>query len=60
MEEKVYRLMPIEEIVFKLQDRNLARVARIIGIDPRTLARLNSNSTYDVVSRVCKYLQDFE
>lgn len=58
MVEKEYRMLTIEEILSKLKDRNLTLIARKIGVDPSTVRRLGATSSYEVVCKVSKYLQD--
>ena len=58
MVEKEYRMLTIEEILSKLKDRNLTLIARKIGVDPSTVHRLRASSSYEVVCKVSKYLQD--
>lgn len=54
-------MLKLEEIIQRLQDRNLSTVARAIGVTPAYLSAIkrgvNTNPSYDVVKSLSDYLE---
>ena len=56
-------LLELEEIIRRLQDRNLRKVAANVGLDEKTLYRIMNRETtekvtYDTVKKLSDYLEN--
>lgn len=58
-------MLTLEQIIKKLHDRKLVKVAESIGVDVKTLYRIKNRKTtgkisYDTVKRLSDYLESNE